>query len=71
MMNKALITKGGPNSLWFLNNPSGDGKGMEIIEQTPNGYGINDLNKSKAYHYAHSYVCKIPCSKGNMYYVVF
>ena len=63
--------KGGPNSLWFLNNPSGDGKGMEIIEQRPYGYGINDLSKSKAYHYARSYVCKIPCSKGNMYFVVF
>ena len=70
MMNKALITKGGPNSLWFLNNPSGDGKGMEIIEQRPYGDGINDLSKSKAYHYARSYVCKIPCSKGNIYFVV-
>ena len=69
MMNKTLITKGGPSSLWFLNNPSGDGKVMEIIGQTPFTDGINDLGQT--YPYARSYVCKIPCSNGNMYFVVF
>ena len=67
-MNKALINKGGPDSLWFLNNPSGDGKRMEIIGKAGLGDGINDLSKSLPH--ARSYVCKVECD-GKIYLPVF
>ena len=67
MMNQALIEKGGKDSIWFLPNvnPSGDGRVMEIIGQPGLGNGTNDL--SQFINYDRSYVCKIPCSKGNKF----
>ena len=56
LMNMTLI-----NELWYGNNPSGDGKRMEMIHT-----GVNDLSQFFNWN-CYSYVCKIPCSTGNIF----